>query len=116
MEIIVFPGSVQEIVKELKNLFDRQKGKKDKDGKMKKIHYLSLTLFFVRRLSLSGKHTDTACLIKFLFVFLFCSSQLTSLSFNNILNDFLPQAFPHLLFSMLILIRKFFYLLTIKKV
>jgi hypothetical protein len=37
MEIIVLPGSVQEMVKELKNLFDRQKGKNDKDGKMKKI-------------------------------------------------------------------------------
>ena len=37
MEITVLPGSDQEMVKELKNLFDRQKGKKDKDGKMKKI-------------------------------------------------------------------------------
>ena len=38
MEIIVLPGSDQGMVKELKNLFDRQKGKKDKDGKMKKVH------------------------------------------------------------------------------
>jgi hypothetical protein len=38
MEIIVLPESDQEMVKELKkNLFDRQKWKKDKDEKMKKI-------------------------------------------------------------------------------
>jgi hypothetical protein len=35
MEIIVLPGSDQEMVKELKKTF--LIGKKDKDGKMKKI-------------------------------------------------------------------------------
>jgi hypothetical protein len=33
MEIIVLPGSDQEMVKELKNLFDSQKGKKIKMGR-----------------------------------------------------------------------------------
>jgi hypothetical protein len=37
MEIIVLPWSDQEMVKELKNLFDSQKRKKDKDAKMKKV-------------------------------------------------------------------------------